>query len=77
MEKILYFFGITIFSQDLFFAQNIRFKKTAKSGICYSDVSKSYKRLRDFTSFETMDECIEAGEKIQKAAAKKYSLIKI
>ena len=38
----------------------------------------SYKKLKDFTLYKTMDECIAAGGKIQKAAAeKKNSLIKI
>jgi hypothetical protein len=77
MEKILFFFGITIFSQDLLFAQNIQIKKSAKSGICYGEVSKSYKRFGDFSPFETMDEYITARGKIQKVAVKKNSLIKI
>ncbi len=74
MKKIVIFFGITIFSQDLLFAQNIGIKKSAKSGICYIVVSKSYKRLKDFTPFKTMDECIAAGGKIQKSAANKKSV---
>ena len=38
-----------------------------KSGIYCSSVSKSYKKLKDFTPHKTMDECIAAGGKTQKA----------
>ena len=64
---------VFLFSQNLVFAQNAEIKKSAKSGICYSSESKSYKKLKDFTPYKTMDECIAAGGKTQKAktAAKK------
>jgi hypothetical protein len=63
-----------LFGQNLAFAQNAEIKKSAKSGICYSSVSKYYKKLKDFTPYKTMDECIAAGGKIQKVAAKKKQL---
>ena len=71
MKKIIIMLAIMLFSQNLAFAQNAEIKKSAKSGICYSSASKSYKKLKDFTPYKTMDECIAAGGKIQKAAAKK------
>ena len=78
MKKIIIMLAIMLFSQNLAFAQNAEIKKSAKSGICYSSASKSYKKLKDFTPYKTMDECIAAGGKIQKAAAKKKnSFIKI
>ena len=69
---------VTIFGQNLAFAQNVEIKKSAKSGICYNSASKSYKKLKDFNPYKTMEECIAAGGKIQTAAAKKNNnLIKI
>ena len=71
MKKLIIMLAVMLFSQNLTFAQNAEIKKSAKSGICYSADSKSYKKLKDFTLYKTMDECIAAGGKIQKAAAKK------
>lgn len=64
---------VMLFNKNLVIAQNTEVKKSAKSGICYSADSKSYKKLKDFTPYKTMDECIAAGGKVQKAktAAKK------
>ena len=73
MKKFIVMLTEILFSQNLAFAQNAEIKKSAKSGICYSADSKSYKKLKDFTPYKTMDECIAAGGKVQKAktAAKK------
>lgn len=71
MKKIIIMLTVMFFSQNLVFAQNAEIKKSTKSGICYSSASKSYKKLKDFTAYKTMDECIAGGEKKQKAAAKK------
>jgi hypothetical protein len=71
MKKLIITLTVILFSQNLAFAQNAEIKKSAKSAICYSSASKSYKKLKDFTPYKTMDECIAAGGKIQKAAAKK------
>lgn len=71
MKKIIIMLTVMFFSQNLVFAQNTEIKKSAKSGICYSSASKSYKKLKDFTPYKTMDECIAGGGKMQKAAAKK------
>jgi hypothetical protein len=73
MKKLIVMLTVILFSQNLAFAQNAEIKKSAKSGICYSADSKSYKKLKDFTPYKTMDECIAAGGKVQKAktAAKK------
>lgn len=70
---------VMLFSKNLVVAQNTEVKKSAKSGICYGADSKFYKKLKDFTPYKTMDECIVADEKTQKAknaAKKKSSLIK-
>ena len=69
MKKLIIMLTVVLFSQNLAFAQNAEIKKSAKSGICYSADSKSYKKLKDFTSYKTMDECIAAGGKLQKAKA--------
>ena len=67
MKKIIIMLTVMLFSQNLTFAQNAEIKKSAKSGICYSADSKSYKKLKDFTPYKTMDECIAAGGKALKA----------
>ena len=46
-------------------------KKSSKSGICYDTNSKSYKKLKDFTPYKILDECVAAGGKLPKAPAKK------
>ncbi len=69
MKKLIIMLTVVLFSQNLAFAQNAEIKKSAKSGICYSADSKSYKKLKDFTPYKTMDECIAAGGKLQKAKA--------
>ena len=71
MKKLIIMLTVILFSQNLAFAQNAEIKKSAKSGICYSADSKSYKKLKDFTPYKTMDECIAAGGKLPKASAKK------
>lgn len=71
MKKLIVTLTILLFGQNLVFAQNAQIKKSAKSGICYSSVSQSYKKLKDFTPYKTMDECIAAGGKLPKAAKKK------
>jgi len=69
MKKLIIMLTVVLFSQNLAFAQNAEIKKSAKSGICYSADSKSYKKLKDFTPYKTMDECIAAGGKLPKAKA--------
>jgi hypothetical protein len=71
MKKFIIMFTVILFSQNLAFAQNAEIKKSAKSGICYSADSKSYKKLKDFTPYKTLDECVAAGGKLPKAPAKK------
>ena len=71
MKKIIIMLTVILFSQNLAFAQNAEVKKSAKSGICYSADSKSYKKLKDFTPYKTLDECVTAGGKLPKAPAKK------
>ena len=71
MKKLIIMLTVILFSQNLAFAQNAEIKKSAKSGICYSADSKSYKKLKDFTPYKTLDECVAAGGKLPKAAAKK------
>lgn len=74
MKKIIIMLTVMFFSQNLVFAQNAEIKKSAKSGICYSSASKSYKKLKDFTPYKTMDECIAGGGKIQKQQRRKKQL---
>ncbi len=74
MKKLIIMLTVILFSQNLAFAQKTEVKKSAKSGICYSSTSKSYKKLKDFTPYKTMDECVAAGGKTQKVAAKKKSV---
>ena len=69
MKKLIIMLTVIIFSQNLAFAQNAEIKKSAKSGICYSADSKSYKKLKDFTPYKTLDECVAAGGKLQKTKA--------
>jgi hypothetical protein len=71
MKKLIIMLTVILFSQNLAFAQNAEIKKSAKSGICYSADSKSYKKLKDFTPYKTLDECVAAGGKLPKAPAKK------
>ena len=66
-----------LFSQNLELAQNSVKKKFSKCGICYTLVSKSYKKSKDFTSYKTMEKYMASSEKIKKTAAKKNCLIKI
>ena len=71
MKKLILMLTVILFSQNLAFAQTAEIKKSAKSGICYNADSKSYKKLKDFTSYKTMDECVASGGKLPKAATKK------
>ena len=71
MKKLVIMLMVILFSQNLAFAQNAEIKKSAKSGICYSADSKSYKKLKDFTPYKTLNECVAAGGKLPKAPAKK------
>jgi hypothetical protein len=71
MKKLIIMLTVILFSQNLAFAQNAEIKKSAKSGICYSADSKSYKKLKDFTPYKTLNECVAAGGKLPKAPAKK------
>lgn len=71
MKKLIIVLTVILFSQNLAFAQNAEIKKSAKSGICYSADSKSYKKLKDFTPYKTLNECVAAGGKLPKAPAKK------
>ena len=69
MKKLIILLTVILFSQNLAIAQNTEIKKSAKYGICYSADSKSYKKLKNFTPYKTIDECIAAGGKLQKAKA--------
>jgi hypothetical protein len=71
MKNLIIMLTVILFSQNLVFAQNAEIKKSAKSGICYSADSKSYKKLKDFTPYKTLNECVAAGGKLPKAPAKK------
>ena len=71
MKKLIIMLTVILFSQNLAFAQNAEIKKSAKSRICYSADSKSYKKLKDFTPYKTLNECVAAGGKLPKAPAKK------
>jgi hypothetical protein len=71
MKNIIIIFAIFFFIQNIASAQNAEIKKSAKSGICYSADSKSYKKLKDFTPYKTLNECVAAGGKLPKAPAKK------
>ena len=71
MKKLIIVLTVILFSQNLAIAQNAEIKKSAKSGICYSADSKSYKKLKDFTPYKTLNECVAAGGKLPKAPAKK------
>jgi hypothetical protein len=71
MKKLIIMLTVILFTQNLAIAQNAEIKKSAKSGICYSSDSKSYKKLKDFTPYKTLDECVAAGGKLPKAPAKK------
>lgn len=71
MKKLIIMLTVILLSQNLAFAQNAEIKKSAKSGICYSADSKSYKKLKDFTPYKTLNECVAAGGKLPKAPAKK------
>lgn len=74
MKKIIIMLTVMFFSQNLVFAQNAEIKKSTKSGICYSSASKSYKKLKDFTPYKTMDECIAGGGKNKKQQRRKKQL---
>jgi hypothetical protein len=74
MKILLIIIASIHFSQNLGFSQSAEIKKSSKSGICYIADSKSYKKLKVFTPYKTTSECIAAGRKIQKAAAKKKSV---
>ena len=40
--------------------------KMSKSEICHATDSSYYKRTKAFTSYETVDECLEAGGRLPK-----------
>jgi preprotein translocase subunit SecG len=77
MKKIIIILSIIFFSQSLLFAQTEKktttsdVRKSSKSGICYAPSSKSYKKVKEFTVYKTLDECVSAGGRLPKAAAKK------
>ena len=77
MKKIIITFALILFSQNLAFSQtdaqkaSTDIRKSAKSGICYKVDSKSYSKLKNFTTYKTVDECVADGGKLPKAAASK------
>jgi hypothetical protein len=77
MKKIIITLALVLFSQTLVFAQaetkksSTDIRKSAKSGICYNADSKSYKKLKDFTTYKTVDECVADGGKLPKASTPK------
>ena len=71
MKKLIIMLTVVLFSQNLAFSQNAEIKKSAKSDICYAPSSKSYKKVKKFTTYKTLDECVAAGGKLPKAPAKK------
>lgn len=44
--------------------------KKSSNGICHDQSSPSFKQLKKFTEFKTMDECIKSGGRAPKAAKK-------
>jgi hypothetical protein len=74
MKILLIIIAFILFSQNLGLSQTAEIKKSAKSGVCYTITSKSYKKLKVFTQYKAMDECIAAGGNIQKAAKNKRSV---
>ena len=40
--------------------------KKSKSGICHDKRSRSYKRTKNFVSFDTIEECLESGGRLPK-----------
>lgn len=45
--------------------------KMSKSEICHATDSSYYKRTKNFTSFQTLKECLEAGGRLPKNYNKK------
>lgn len=57
----------TIFSETLTLSakvNSITLVKKSSSGICHDEVSNSFKRTKNFTSYKTMDLCILSGGRI-------------
>lgn len=40
--------------------------KKSDSGICHDSKSPSYERIKKFTEFKTVDECLKSGGKLPK-----------
>jgi hypothetical protein len=77
MKKIIIILSVILLNQSLLFAQTenkttaSEIRKSSKSDICYAPSSKSYKKVKKFTTYKTLDECVAAGGKLPKAPAKK------
>lgn len=40
--------------------------KKSKNGICHDQYSKSYKRTKKFTSYDSIDACLNSGGRLPK-----------
>ena len=59
-------FCLTIMAGSVFADENNPPVKMSKSEICHATDSSYYKRTKNFTSFENLKECIDAGGRLPK-----------
>lgn len=72
MKWLLVVVGLFAFS-----AQSADIVKMSKSGICHDSYSPSYKRTKNFTSYNTIDECLAADGRLPKNRAKSKPVKKV
>ena len=56
-------FCLTIMAGSVFADENNPLVKMSKSEICHAPDSTSYKRTKNFTAFDTLEECLASSEK--------------
>ena len=59
-------FCLTIMAGSVFADENNPPVKMSKSEICHATDSSYYNRTKNFTAYETLDECLEAGGRLPK-----------
>ena len=48
-------------------AEEVKPVKLSNNGICHSEASPHYNRTKNYTAFETVEQCLEAGGRKPKA----------
>lgn len=57
------------FSADLLAAESLPVRKATKSGVCHDASSPNYNQIKNYTTFNSLTECVASGGHLAKSAA--------